>query len=108
MTDIVEAAAEIERLTADREKWKASWLEMQTRVNELGAEIVTIHVQKEADIRRIAIECGKANDDNARLRAALEGLLMEWDKLTRYGSPMAKAANERVTAARAALLGKEG
>jgi len=27
MTDIVEAAAEIERLTADREKWKASWLE---------------------------------------------------------------------------------
>jgi len=33
---------------------------------------------------------------------------MEWDKLTRYGSPMAKAANERVTAARAALLGKEG
>ena len=38
-----------------------------------------------------------------RLRAALEGMLMEWDKLTRYGSPMAKAANERVAAARRAL-----
>ena len=41
-----------------------------------------------------------------RLRAALEGMLMEWDKLTRYGSPMAKAANERVAAARRALENK--
>lgn len=42
-------------------------------------------------------------DENKRLREALEGLLMEWDKLTRYGSPMAKAANERVAAARELL-----
>jgi len=41
-----------------------------------------------------------------RLRAALEGMLMEWDKLTRYGSPMAKAANERVAAAHRALENK--
>jgi hypothetical protein len=40
---------------------------------------------------------------NKQLRDALEGLLMEWDKLTRYGSPMAKGANERVTAARKLL-----
>jgi hypothetical protein len=39
----------------------------------------------------------------AQLATALEGLLMEWDKLTRYGSPIAKAANERVTFARAVL-----
>jgi hypothetical protein len=39
------------------------------------------------------------------LRSAIEGLLMEWDKLTRYGSPMAKGANERVAAARK-LLGE--
>jgi hypothetical protein len=39
----------------------------------------------------------------ARLLEALAGMLMEWDQLTRYGSPMAKAANERVTAARAAM-----
>lgn len=37
-----------------------------------AAEINTIRVQKDADIRRISIECGKANDDNARLRAALQ------------------------------------
>lgn len=37
------------------------------------------------------------------LLAALEALLAEWDKLTRYGSPMAKNANESVTFARAAL-----
>ena len=36
-------------------------------------------------------------------RQAIEGLLAEWDKLTRYGSPMAKAANERIAFARTAL-----
>jgi len=45
----------------------------------------------------------KAEAEIERLTAAVEGLLMEWDKLTKYGSPMAKAANERVNAARAAL-----
>lgn len=34
---------------------------------------------------------------------ALECMLAEWDKLTRYGSPMAKAANESVAFARATL-----
>jgi len=47
-------------------------------------------------------------ETTARLREALNGLLMEWDELSRYGSPMAKAANERVTAARAALASLEG
>lgn len=41
--------------------------------------------------------------DLEAIKAALEGMLMEWDKLTRYGSPMAKAANERIPAARSAL-----
>jgi hypothetical protein len=39
----------------------------------------------------------------AKLEAATQGMLDEWDKFTRYGSPMAKAANERVAFARAAL-----
>jgi len=38
-----------------------------------------------------------------QLRDVVEGLLTEWDNLTRYGSPMAKAANERVAAARTLL-----
>jgi hypothetical protein len=37
------------------------------------------------------------------LGKALEGMLAEWDQLTRYGSPLAKAANERVQFARGAL-----
>lgn len=37
------------------------------------------------------------------LMAALKGMIEEWDRLSRYGSPMAKAANERVANARAAL-----
>jgi hypothetical protein len=37
------------------------------------------------------------------LSEALEGMLNEYDQASRYGSPMARAANERVTFARAAL-----
>jgi chromosome segregation ATPase len=40
---------------------------------------------------------------NNDLEAALRGMLDEWERLSRYGSPMAKAANERVNAARRAL-----
>lgn len=43
----------------------------------------------------------------AKLEAATQGMLDEWDNLTRYGSPMAKAANERVAFARAALSSRE-
>ncbi len=39
---------------------------------------------------------------------ALEGMLAEWDKFTRYGSPIAKASNERVNFARAALAKARG
>lgn len=42
------------------------------------------------------------------LIAALEGMLQEWDQLTRYGSPLAKAGNERVAAARRALTAAQG
>ena len=44
-----------------------------------------------------------AADEIERLRGALRGMVTEWDKLSRYGSPLAKAANERVNAARRAL-----
>lgn len=40
------------------------------------------------------------HDMSTQYREAIIGLLMEWDKLTKYGSPIAKAANERVSAAR--------
>lgn len=54
----------------------------------------------------------EAADTISRLRSrveelekALRAMLMEWDKFTRYGSPMAKGANKRVASARIALLG---
>lgn len=43
----------------------------------------------------------------AELVGALEGMLAEWDKFTRYGSPMAKASNENVNRATAALKSRE-
>lgn len=44
-----------------------------------------------------------AEAERSELIAALTGMLTEWDKFTRYGSPMAKSANEPVAFARAAL-----
>lgn len=35
-----------------------------------------------------------------QLKEGIRGLLMEWDKFSRYGSPIAKAANEKIEAAR--------
>lgn len=55
------------------------------------------------------------NSADARLIAAaptmleaLKGMRAEWEKLTRYGSPMAKAGNEAVQAMNAAIALAEG
>lgn len=45
--------------------------------------------------------------ERMELLACLQGMLAEWDKFARYGSPIAKAANERVNAARAAVARAE-
>jgi hypothetical protein len=79
---LAERDAEIAQLKAEREVYDTPAWEANERlngtVNDLCAEI-------------------------SRLRAALKDLLAEWDKFSRYGSPIAKAANEAVTKARAAL-----
>jgi len=62
--------------------------------------------REEIDIivaKAVAAERERCAAKVKELRAALEGMLLEWDKLARYGSPIAKAANERVNAARAAI-----
>jgi hypothetical protein len=43
-----------------------------------------------------------------RLEVALQALLSEWDKLSRYGSPLAKSGNAAVNAAREALSPRPG
>jgi hypothetical protein len=45
---------------------------------------------------------------NKKLVEALEGMVLEWEKLARYGSPIAKAGNERANAARAAIAKAKG
>jgi len=50
----------------------------------------------------------KMKAELARLQEALEGMVAEWEKMTRYGSPLAKAANENLIRARAALTGSKG
>jgi len=69
---------------------------------EAAVEIVRLRREIE---RRVAEMC-EMRTEIERLRAALQGIIAEWDKLSRYGSPIAKAANEQVRAARAALEGK--
>jgi hypothetical protein len=61
-------------------------------------------------LRQIAEVHGNARDANARLIAAapdllkaLAGMLVEWEKFTRYGSPIARDANENVRLAKAAI-----
>jgi hypothetical protein len=49
-----------------------------------------------AELRRVTEQRDKA-------REALKGMLHEWDKFTRYGSPIAKASNENVNRARDVL-----
>ena len=66
------------------------------------AEVQGLLVEHE----RLTLELIATRARVAKLEAATQGMLDEWDKFTRYGSPMAKAANERVAFARAALKDK--
>ena len=43
--------------------------ELRAEVERLHSENAIIRRQKEGDIRRLAIECGKANDEVERLKA---------------------------------------
>jgi hypothetical protein len=66
-------------------------------------------------LRQIAEVHGNARDANARLMAAapdllraLEGMLAEWEKFTRYGSPIARDANENARFAKVVIAQIEG
>jgi hypothetical protein len=54
-------------------------------------------------LTRAADAISQLSADLEAAREALAGMVAEWDKMTRYGSPLAKAANENLTRARAAL-----
>jgi hypothetical protein len=56
-----------------------------------------------AALRDAQREIKELKAEQREMREALEGMIAEWDKMTRYGSPLAKAANENLTRARAIL-----
>lgn len=60
------------------------------------ARVISVEAQL-STVRQQALE------ERGKLIDALQGSLAEWDKFTRYGSPMAKAANERIAHARDVL-----
>lgn len=76
------------------------------QADEEGIMVLVSRQACEEAAARIEQEVGGRKDDAERIKGletALEGMLAEWDKAARYGSPMAKAANERVTFARTLL-----
>jgi len=79
-------------------------IEGQTWVREDGVsdEQSAFH-QAQARCSQLTVECTRLRVEKAGLVAALQGMIIEWDKLSRYGSPMAKAANDLVNNARAAI-----
>jgi hypothetical protein len=83
-------------------------LQPSERVELDGERARAESAREECTRLRADLEEAEAGNDRReeQLRSAIEGLLSEWDKLTRYGSPMAKTANERVAAARKLLEGK--
>jgi chromosome segregation ATPase len=104
---------EISRLRAELVAKESARLELeysyryrQDEIASLRAELDAANLKLDEFQRKIwKLEPAARQDakEKARLREALEGLLMDFDKLTQYGSPLARAANERTKAARAAL-----
>lgn len=63
---------------------------------EAGNELID---RMDAEIEKRTVADARAE----KLEAALRALLGEWDKLSRYGSPLEKSGNEAVNFAREAL-----
>jgi len=88
---------EINRLVVDR---------MAADLAAKDREIAAFEAEKKrvlATLETVVKQRDEARVEIAALLEALEGMLHEWDKFTRYRSPMAKAASENVARARAAL-----
>lgn len=109
------AAAEITRLRSLLagqwcEGWKFVPIESTEKMQKDGAYQVSGVTRKGAACVWSAMIANipdppSVGNEKTKYIEAIRGLLMEWDKFTRYGSPIAKAANERVAAARKLLEG---
>lgn len=103
MTKSLPIVGYINPLVADALRDPTSGINVtQLRAERNGAVSAPLVLKDDADA-----EIAKRDAEIARLYGALSGLLQEWEKLTRYGSPLAKQANPRVAAAKEALKGPE-
>jgi predicted nuclease with TOPRIM domain len=91
LDEILQAFAEIERLRRS-----------PPTVQE-NEELRRENARLRAEVEQLRSLIGDLNAERVGLRMALQGMVDEWDKLTRYGSPLAKVANERVSFARSLL-----
>lgn len=71
----------------------------------IGTPVTGGEMDYEATVAHYEGKLAERDADIARLQGALSGLLQEWEKLTRYGSPLAKQANPRVATAKEVLKG---
>ena len=94
MSDEADAVpAEIMRL---RKKTIVGLIEECAALRAANADLKARHAVTEKDAAMWAERADALRAENARLREALEGMVAEWEKMTRYGSPLAKAANENL------------
>lgn len=95
----LELVVEIERLRAALAEAKRETDASESVLQKLR----DLRIEDNERLHRFIARYERAEADLEAAREVIKGLLSEWDRLTRYGSPMAKAANERITAARAFL-----
>lgn len=86
---------------------EAHWQEYRCAAERIAARIEALE-QERQKFADLWADCHNGHEAKiatltAQVKEIIEGLLMEWAKFTRYGSPIAKAANERIARARAWL-----
>jgi hypothetical protein len=77
--------------------------EKEEAVRLANAVLEKPYIDPDGDISVLARQFLRAREEIDAMRAALQRMVAEWDKMTRYGSPLAKAANENLKFARATL-----
>ena len=92
--------AENERLKAEITEWLCESCNAVHKNPATGSGLMLSCPTWKGVVRPTSQTSRILEDMNKQLAEALRGLLGEWDKFTRYGSPMAKLANERVNYAR--------
>jgi len=77
--------------------------EKEEAVRLANAVLEKPYIDPDGDISMLARQFLRAREEIDAMMEALEAMVAEWDKMTRYGSPLAKAANENLKRARAVL-----